>query len=105
MVKSIGLQQGLLQTNSIERIQQVQQQHPDTQQRYFEIEMEREKKRAKEKVENMEKPEQMRIKADDRKKDEHKSSFKGSDAKDETVLDGGETDAGFDTGGTIDVKV
>ncbi len=105
MVKSIGLQQGLLQTNSIERIQQVQQQHPDTQQRYFEMEMEREKKRAKEKVETMEKTERMRIREEDRSKDDRRSPFKASDAKGETSGEPEETEATLDTGGTIDVKV
>jgi len=50
MVSPIQTQQSILQTSMVERIQQVQQQHPDMQQRYFEIQLREERKKMLQKV-------------------------------------------------------
>lgn len=48
MVSAIERQ--ILQSQVIERIQQVQQQHPDMQQQYFEIQLSQERRKLKKKV-------------------------------------------------------
>jgi len=43
MVRAIERHESILQTNMAERIQQIQQQHPDLQQRYFQIQINQER--------------------------------------------------------------
>ena len=105
MVKSIGVTQTLLQTNSIERVQQVQQQHPDTQQRYFEIELEQEKRRSKEKLKESEKSKQAFIKDEDPGRGNRHSLFEGSDSRPPASGEEKELPVTAETGGAIDVKV
>ena len=50
MLRGIDVKQVFLQTNSVEKVQQTQQQHPDMQQRYLEIQLGEEKKVQKEHV-------------------------------------------------------
>ncbi|TFG92075.1 MAG: hypothetical protein E4H15_04510, partial [Syntrophobacterales bacterium] len=66
MVRSIDVHQVLLQTNSVERVQQTQQQHPDVQQRYFEDQLSKEKKNLQKKVTGSESPQELRIKEEER---------------------------------------
>ncbi|HET56923.1 MAG TPA: hypothetical protein ENN35_00590 [Deltaproteobacteria bacterium] len=109
MLRSVHLPQGLLQANMVERIQQAQQQHPDMQQRYFEIALAKEKKRAEETVLDSEKAEKEHLVGrEDETREEKKRSFdgrnEGRDAGDESVT-GGEAADGDDTRHAIDVKV
>jgi len=72
MVRSVDMQQVLLQTNSVERVQQVQQQHPDVQQRYFENQLNKEKKELKKKVQHAHETDHLSVNTDEeRKKQEH----------------------------------
>ncbi|MBN2539062.1 MAG: hypothetical protein JXB09_03330 [Deltaproteobacteria bacterium] len=99
MVRSIDVQQILLQTNSVERVQQTQQQHPDVQQRYFEDQLSKEKKNMKEKVSGAEGLEELRIREEERRDsgDRHK---RGKKKKEE------EHDAGAgEVGETVDIRV
>ena len=50
MASIIDRQQSILQSNVTERIQQVQQQHPDQQQRYFDIQLSQERRKMLHKV-------------------------------------------------------
>lgn len=61
MVSPIARQQSILQSNIVERIQQTQQQHPDMQQRYFEIQLREERKKMLQKVKDSEEPQRARI--------------------------------------------
>ena len=67
MVRSVDVQQVILQLNSIERVQQVQQQHPDVQQRYFEDQLSKEKKEVKEKVQQSEELDYVLIREEERR--------------------------------------
>lgn len=69
MPRGIDVKQVFLQTNSVERVQQTQQQHPDMQQRYLEIQISEEKKAQKENVNYSEETEKARI---GQKKEEEK---------------------------------
>ncbi|MDD2670946.1 MAG: hypothetical protein PHG91_00425 [Syntrophales bacterium] len=61
MVRGVDIQQVLIQSNSVERVQQVQQQHPDLQQRYLEVQIKEERKISKESVKNTPESEHARI--------------------------------------------
>ena len=50
MVRGIERQESIIQTNLAERIQQIQQQHPDLQQRYFQIQLSQERRKLLHKV-------------------------------------------------------
>ncbi|OPY90874.1 MAG: hypothetical protein A4E73_02279 [Syntrophaceae bacterium PtaU1.Bin231] len=54
MVRAVDMQQVLLQSHTSEKVQQTLQQHPDRQQRYFELHLQEEKKLLKEKVQDPE---------------------------------------------------
>lgn len=105
MLKSINLPQGMLQANVVERIQQTQQQNPDMQQRYFEIALAKEQKRAEETVKDSQKIEHLRVGREDASK-EGKHSFSDSGEKDPSRGDGYEDGVpDEEAGNTINVRV
>ena len=61
MVRAVDMQQVLLQSHTSEKVQQTLQQHPDRQQRYFELHLQEEKKLLKEKVKDSEEVERAAI--------------------------------------------
>jgi hypothetical protein len=61
MVRAVDIQQVLIQSNSVERVQQAQQQHPDLQQRYLEVQIKEERKISRESVKNTPETEHARI--------------------------------------------
>jgi len=65
MLRSVDVQQIILQSNSVERVHQVQQQHPDLQQKYFADQLNKEKSLLKEKVKDLEESERLLIKEED----------------------------------------
>ena len=105
MVQSIHLQQGLLQANSVERIQQVQQQHPDVQQRHFELELNKEKKRTKEKVKDSEKTEKLLIKERDHRNNQEHAGRDKAEPGDTRTEDVDESVTIDQPGAKIDVRV
>ncbi len=61
MLRAVDIKQVLLQTNSMERVQQTQQQHPEMQQRYLDIHLTEERKLLQETVDNADDTEEARI--------------------------------------------
>ncbi len=61
MLRAVDVQQVLLQTTSVERIQQTQQQQADLQQRYVAVHSSEEKKILKEKVKESDEAEKARL--------------------------------------------
>ena len=61
MLRAVDVQQVLLQTTSVERIQQTQQQQSDLQQRYVAVHSSEEKKILKEKVKESDEAEKARL--------------------------------------------
>ena len=61
MVSAVDRQQSILQSNITERIQQVQQQHPDLQQRYFEIQLSQERRKMLKKINEPEEMDRAKI--------------------------------------------
>ncbi len=70
MVRPVDAQQIVLQTNSIEKVQQLQRQHSTLQQQYIELQIKEEKKLAKEIVQDSAETEKAVIK--DKEKEEEK---------------------------------
>lgn len=65
MVRSLDVQQMLLQSNAIERVQQVQQQQGDAQQRHFQAQLAEEKRELREKVKDSGESERLAIKEEE----------------------------------------
>ena len=85
MVRPIDAQQSILQSQPTEKIQNVQQQHSDMQQRYFNIQLAEERRLQREKVQDLEQKEPAVIKdtfdREEKKremKDQHDKGDQGS---------------------------
>lgn len=106
MLRPVDLQQILTQSNSMERVQQTQQQHPDMQQRYFGVQLSEERKHLKEAVKNSEETEKSRIR-DEEQKDRRQKKTKSegeNKGKMEMKQEAGDMDEA-EQGGLIDIKV
>lgn len=105
MLRAVDVQQVLLQSSSVERVQQTQQQQSDMQQRYFEVQTGEEKKISKEKIRHSEEAERAEIKREEEKKRKRNRelSLKGVSPTEP----GGEEDQPLeeDQGGRIDIRV
>ncbi len=106
MVRSLDVQQIILQSNAVERVQQVQQQHPDLQQRYFVDQLNKEKSLLKEKVKDLEESERLMIKEEERQS-KRKKDPKGSKQKreKEDTSDVSNDLSTDEVGGKVDIKV
>ncbi len=72
MVRAIDLQTSILQSSQVEKIQQIQQQHADMQQKYFQLRLSEEDRLAHEKVNNSEEAERTKIRRQEEKGDQRK---------------------------------
>ncbi len=106
MVRSLDVQQIILQSNAAERVHQVQQQHPDLQQRYFADQLNKEKSLLKEKVKDLEESERLMIKEEERQP-KRKKNPKGSKQKreEEDTSDVNNDLSTDEVGGKVDIKV
>lgn len=105
MLRATDIQQILIQSNSMERVQQAQQQHADMQQRYFSVQLSEERKQLKEAVKTSEEAAKAKLKS----KEEEEKRQKRENAKDEYA---GKTEMKHENntpdevehGGRIDIK-
>ncbi|MBN1613653.1 MAG: hypothetical protein JW950_04215 [Deltaproteobacteria bacterium] len=101
----IDLQQVLAQTNAAERVQQVQQQHPDMQQRYFELQQGVERKQRNEQVELTEDAEKALIRERQKRSKERREADTQSKGEEQDQA-GSEKDGSEAGHGTlVDIKV
>ncbi len=106
MVRSLDVQQIILQSNAVERVQQVQQQHPDLQQRYFADQLNKEKSSLKEKVKDLEESERLMIKEEERQPKRKKNPKGSRQKKEEEDASDVNNDLSTDeVGGKVDIKV
>ncbi|MBN1547900.1 MAG: hypothetical protein JW902_14715 [Syntrophaceae bacterium] len=85
MVRPIDAQQSILQSSPMEKVQQVQQQHTDMQQRYFKLQLTEERRLQKEKVKDLEQKETTAIR-DSFEREQNKREMRDqNDNKDENV--------------------
>jgi hypothetical protein len=82
VVRPIDAQQSILQSHAMEKVQNVQQQHSDMQQRYFNLQLTEERRLQKEKVKDLEQKELAEIK-DTFDREEKKREMKDQNAKED----------------------
>lgn len=105
MGTGIDLRQVLAQTNATERVQQIQQQHPDMQQRYFALQQGEERKLRHEQVEQSEDTEKTLIR-DRQQRSKQRKEAGAQENKDEKDLTGAQKDGSASgQGGLVDIKV
>jgi hypothetical protein len=106
MLRATDLQQILIQSNSIERVQQTQQQNSDMQQRYFSVQLSEERKHIKETVKKTEETEKAKIKNEE-EKEKHQKKAKNDEEHGEKRKVKQENSAAdtSEHGGLIDIKV
>jgi hypothetical protein len=106
MLRAVDVQQILLQTTSVERIQQTQQQQSDLQQRYVAVHTSEEKKLLKEKVKESDETEKARIKREEERERKRRSAREFRQADDSPHLPPGEDEPPEDShGGRINIRV
>ena len=106
MLRAVDVQQILLQTTSVERIQQTQQQQSDLQQRYVAVHTSEERKLLKEKVKESDETEKARIQREE-DRERKRRSFRHSQPVDEGAQrPPGEDETPCDEhGGRINIRV
>jgi hypothetical protein len=106
MVRPLDVQQTILQSNAVERVQQVQQQHPDIQQRYFRDQLNKEKSLLEKKVKDLEETERLIIREKE-KEDKGKKNPMGSKqkSKGEDTPDFSSDLSAEQIGGKVDIRV
>jgi hypothetical protein len=102
VVRAIDRQESILQSNMTERIQQVQQQHADMQQRYFDIQLTQERRKMQQKVKESEEAKHAHP-----KEKEGGGNRKNQQKKNETLMGGlpEDTSDNQDERSHIDIKV
>ncbi|HPC73952.1 MAG TPA: hypothetical protein P5551_01555 [Syntrophales bacterium] len=105
MLRAVDVQQILLQTNPVERIQQTQQQQSDMQQRHFAVEVGLEKKIMEEKVKVADETERPGIQREEEEKRKRHSKDSRSDREHSAEAADKEAAEDKPQGRWIDVKV
>jgi hypothetical protein len=99
MVRSLDVQQVLLQSNAVERVQQVQQQQADVQQKYFDGQLAKKKRELREKVKTLEEAERIMIKEKEEwdKREKKRKQEDAGEAGSDLIVD--------ETAGKVDIRV
>lgn len=105
MVRAIDQRESVLQSGIAERIQQVQQRHPEVQQRYFEMQLSQEHRKRLQQVTEAEEKEALRFQGDSQR-EQHESARRHT-AGEPPAGDGAVTEEppGQEGQGRIDIKV
>lgn len=104
MVRALDVQQILLQSNAVERVQQVQQHQADVQQKHFENQLAKEQKALREKVKDLEEAERLMIKEEHERDKKKKKNSRSKRKKEEA----GDMDCDLsadEPGGRIDIRI
>ena len=103
MLRAIDIQHVLVQSNSAERVQQAQQQHPDQQQRYLDVQVKEEKKLSKETVKDAENADHARVQEkEEQERSQHHAGGQQKHEKSDPEKKDPEDD---EHGGIIDIRV
>jgi len=103
MVRAIDLQQSILQTSSTEKIQQIQQQHSDMQQRYIQLHLSEEDRLARERVNHFKEADKAKIRKKEEKQDRQKGEGQHPPRRAENSAD--EKNESPEEGGLINITV
>jgi hypothetical protein len=107
MVRPIEQRESVLQSNIVERIQQVQQRHPDVQQRHFEMQLSQEHRKRMQQVGQAEEKEAVRFQ-EEAKREQNGSAKRHSAAPPPAGEEEGEgagEPSGQEGQGRIDIKI
>jgi hypothetical protein len=102
MVRAIDAQHVILQSTMTEKVQQIQQQNPDMQQRYFALELSEQDRHLKAKVKDSEESEKSLIKEKQDHENERKNKKRNATDNPEALA---QAEDGEDEGGLINIKV
>ncbi|RZB34932.1 MAG: hypothetical protein SRB1_00700 [Desulfobacteraceae bacterium Eth-SRB1] len=102
MVRSLDMQQVLLQSNAVERVQQVQQQQTDVQQRHFGAQLAGEKRELREKVKDLEETEKVMLREEEERGKKEKKPEENSAKKKKDSVAAPSTD---EHSGKVDIRV
>jgi len=106
MLRAVDVQQVLMQTTSVERLQQAQQQQSDFQQRYVALHASEEKKLLKEKVKESDKTEKARIQREEERERKRKLARDSQKAEKKQLLTPEEDEPPEEgQGGRINIRV
>ena len=106
MLRAVDVQQILLQTTSLERIQQTQQQQSELQQRYVAMHSNEERKILKEKVKESDETEKARIRREEERERKRKMARDHQKAEQNQRLIPGEDEPSEEgMGGRINIRV
>ena len=106
MLRAVDVQQVLLQTTSVERIQQTQQQQSELQQRYVAMHESEEKKILKEKVKESDETEKARLQREEERERKRKMAREHQKEGEKPRPVPTEEEAGEEgTGGRINIRV
>jgi len=105
MVRPLDLQQVIIQSNPVEKIQQAQQKHPEMQQRQFDLELKEEKKIQKEKPGELKESEHALVRREDEKRRDQRDRDMKRREDSETAAGTEEGNEFSNQGMHIDVKV
>ena len=106
MLRAVDVQQVLMQTTSVERIQQTQQQQSELQQRYVAVHTSEEKKLLKEKVKESDETEKARIQREEERERKRKMARDHEKAEQKQLLTPGEDEPPEEgMGGKINIRV
>lgn len=104
MVRAIDAQQIILQSSIVEKIQQIQQQNPDMQQRYFALHLSEQDRLLREKVKQSEESEKAAIKEKEERESGRKRKEQHARENPEQIAASEERES-EDEGGHINIKV
>jgi len=106
MLRAVDVQQVLLQTTSVERIQQTQQQQSDLQQRYVAVHSSEEKKILKEKVKESDEAEKARLQREEERERKRRMAREHQKESEKARQANPEEEAGEEgMGGRINIRV
>lgn len=87
MLRSVDMQQILLQTTAIEKVQQVQQQHADVEKKHFALQLQEEMDQRKKEVQDTKESEEAKIREEEERKKKQKREYKADSSEDEEGKD------------------
>jgi len=102
MARPVDLQSSILQTSVTEKVQQIQQQHADMQQRYFQLKLSEEDRLARERVREFEEAEKAKLRRKERRQDREPDT--GHQAAHGTPAEG-DADDDPEQGAHVNIKV
>lgn len=106
MLRSVDMQQVLLHSNVVEKVQQVQQQHAEVERKNFALQFQEEIEQRKKEVQDTKESEELQIREEERRKRQRQETMSAQEkAEGDTPLPRKETVIEVEQGKILDLKV